>query len=399
MRLLQIYNQYRSLFGGEETVVNRISGLVEKYGGQTRLMMRSSRGLADSPIRKARAFFSGVYNPFAGAQVLQVVSEFRPDVVHVHNLYPLFSPSVLVSLRRAGIPIVMTVHNHLHTCPNLDHLRNGEICESCVGGREYHCVLHNCRSNRIESAGYALRSATARIFRLFTDNVTVVIALNEFARERLIAAGFPADNVTVLPNMVEIAETPADPRSGEYVVYSGRMSPEKGVSTLLESARLTPEIPIRLLGDGPSYEKHRADAPPNAEFVGRLSADQVEKAYRAARMMVVPSRWFEGCPLVISEGMSYGLPVIASRIGGLPELVDDGVTGCLFEPGNVEELAQKMTEIWSDPARSAKMGAAGREKAEREFGEAIHWNRLKAIYDEARTRVRAASKPRRRDAK
>ena len=193
VRLLQIYNQYRSLFGGEEKVVHRIADLVERNGGEARLLMRSSRGLDESISGKTKAFFSGIYNPFARRDVARYLKTYRPDVTHVHNLYPLFSPAVLTALRQAGIPVVMTVHNHFHTCPTADHLRNGCVCELCVNGREYHCVLQNCRGRITESVGYALRSAAARKLRLFTDNVDVVIALNDFAKERLVRAGFPRE--------------------------------------------------------------------------------------------------------------------------------------------------------------------------------------------------------------
>lgn len=380
MKLLQVYNQYRSLFGGEETVVQRIAELVVRNGGEARLLMRSSRGLDQSIGGKIKAFCSGVYNPFSYHDMVRFLHRYHPDVTHVHNLYPLFSPSVLVALRRAGIPIVMTVHNHFHTCPTADHLHRGRVCERCVGGKEYHCVLQNCRGNALESVGYALRSAVARQLRLFTDNVTIVVALNEFARERLVRAGFPPDRVVVLPNMVEIPETAADPLRGEYAVFSGRMCPEKGVSTLLEAAGMVPEVPVRLLGDGPTLEEHRAAAPDNAVFVGRLPSDKVADAYRKARFLVVPSRWFEGCPLVILEAMSHGLPVVASRIGGLPELVDDGVTGLLFEPGNAQELSVKMSALWSDPDQCRQMGEQGRRKALRDYSEHVYWTRLEEVY-------------------
>jgi len=167
MKILQVYNQYRSLFGGEETVVNKTAELVEKNGGEARLVMRSSRGLDESIYGRSRAFLSGIYNPFSFREIEKLLKEFVPDVVHVHNLNPLFSPSVLVRFRRLGFPVVMTVHNHFHTCPTADHLYRGEVCERCVGGREYNCVVRNCRGNVFESLGYAVRSATARVFRLY----------------------------------------------------------------------------------------------------------------------------------------------------------------------------------------------------------------------------------------
>ena len=380
MRLLQIYNQYRSLFGGEETVVRQIAGMVESNGGEAHLLMRSSRGLDESIFGKSRAFLAGIYNPFAALDVGRQVERIRPDLVHVHNLYPLFSPSILGAIRRRGFPIVMTVHNHFHTCPTADHLHEGAICEKCVGGREYHCALQNCRGNVLESLGYSLRSAAARMMRSFPRNITVTIALNEFARGRLLLAGFPPERVAVLPNAVEIPERPAAAHDGGYAMFSGRMCPEKGAATLLEAARLTPEIPVRFYGGGPTLELHRSEASDNAEFLGQVDAEEIGEAYRHARFLVVPSRWFEGCPLVILEGMSFGLPVVASRIGGLPELVEDGVTGLLFEPGNSEELAEKMQVLWQNPGLCREMGDAGRQRAVERFNQRDYWIRLQEIY-------------------
>lgn len=384
MRLLQVYNQYRSLFGGEETVALQIEELVREHGGEARLLMRSSRGLDQSICGKARAFVSGFYNPFAAREVAREVAYFRPEIVHVHNLYPLYTAAVLVAVRRMGVPTVMTVHNHFHTCPTVDHLRDGKICELCVGGREYQCVLKNCRDNLFESVGYAARSALARKLRLFVDNVDMTIALNRFAKDRLLLAGFHPDRVAVLPNMARVRGTGGEAGEGEFVLFSGRMSREKGVATLLEAATVRPEISVRLAGDGPTFEEHRAAAPNHAEFLGQLSADEMETAYQGARFLVVPSHWFEGCPLVIVEAMSHGLPVIASDIGGLPELVEDGVTGLLFEPGDAAQLAEKMAALWNDPEACRRMGEAGRDRAQRFLNRASYWERLQAIYDSAR---------------
>jgi len=184
--------------------------------------------------------------------------------------------------------------------------------------------------------------------------------------------------------MVDVPHADVDAPRGKYVVFSGRMSPEKGVATLLEAARRIPDIPIRLLGGGPTLEGHAAEAPHNATFLGQLSEHRVAEEYFGARFLVVPSLWFEGCPLVILEAMSHGLPVIASRIGGLPEFVDDGVTGLLFEPGDPEDLARKMRILWDNPARCRELGLEGRRKAIREYSEAVYWSRLERIYSAAR---------------
>ncbi len=387
MRLLQIYNQYRSLFGGEETVVLQIADLVEGHGGDARLLMRTSRGLDRSLSKKAQAFFSAIYNPAAAREVLDVVEEFKPDVAHVHNLYPLFSPAVLVALQRAGVPVVMTVHNHFLTCPKTDHIYRGAVCERCVGGREYHCVLQNCRHDPMESLAYALRATAARKARHFLDNVNVVVALSEFSRARIVAAGFEGERVVVLRNMAARQDQPVDPATGEFALFVGRLSPEKGADVLVRAAGMTPGIPVRLVGDGPLKGALEESAPQNVTFLGQLSEAAVAEQYRTARFLVVPSLCFEGCPLVISEAMSHGLPVIASRIGGLPELVVEGESGLLFEPGDSAGLAECMGHLWSDSQQMRRLGRRGVERARSEFSEEWYWRRLREIYAMA-TRMR-----------
>ncbi|MEO8494728.1 MAG: glycosyltransferase [Planctomycetota bacterium] len=383
MKVLQIYNQYRSLFNGEESVVEMTAELIEKHGGSAQLMTRSSREIGSSMVARTRAFFSGIYSREAYHSMAQTLAEDRPDVVHVHNLYPLFSPSVLVACRRAGVPVVMSVHNQQMTCPRADHLYQGQICEKCVGGGEVNCVLRNCRQNIFESVAYAARSAFARKMRLFHDNVTLFLALSEFAKSRLAAAGFDEERVVVLKNMVAASPGPVDASRGTYAAFAGRISQEKGLHTLVKAAEAYPDCPIQLAGSGPMLEQLETNAPSNAEFKGRLNPSQMQSFYRGARFVVTPSITYEMCPLVILEAHSHGIPVIASRLGAQRELVEDGVNGLLFEPGNSEDLRQKMKQLWEDPDLCRRLGQAGYERVAREHSEATYYERLMGVYNRA----------------
>ena len=270
VKLLQVYNQYRSPFNGEEAVVELTAALVEKHGGEARLLLRSSRDIPNNLLGKARAFWSGVYCREAYRDMARVLADDRPDIVHVHNLYPLFSPSILVACRRANVPVVMSVHNQQLTCPRADHLYRGKICERCVGGGEYHCVLRNCRANLLESVAYAVRSAFARQQRLFHDNVTLFLALSQFAKSRLVAAGFDSERIIVLPNMVLSAGPPADASQGQYAAFAGRLSAEKGISTLLSAAVEFSQCPVRIAGSGPLSDALSTSVPAHVAFVGQL---------------------------------------------------------------------------------------------------------------------------------
>lgn len=382
MKLLQIYNQYRSLFGGEENVILKTADLIEEHGGSTKLLMRSSRGLDHSLPKKIKAFFSGIYSFEAKTHVSNVLKEFQPDIVHAHNLAPLFSPSVLVACKRAGIPIVLSLHNFSQTCPNGNHLNKGHVCERCVKSGEICCVLRNCRGSFAENTTYAMRSYLARKARWYTDNVDRFICLTEFSKNHLIKASFESSQIRVLPNMVNLKRLVTDPSQGKYVAFAGRMDVGKGVKTLLKAAEKIRHVPFSLAGDGPELEQYKTSAPSNVHFLGQLDKQEMEKFYSRARMVVVPSNLYEMCPLVISEAMSHGLPVIGSYKGGIPELIDNRKTGLTFKPGSVDELVGHIVTLWEDTQLCQKYGTNGREKAVHEYGEETYYRRLSAIYDE-----------------
>jgi len=383
VKLLQIYNQYRSLFNGEEAVVELTAELVERHGGTARLLMRSSRDIGMSLVARTQAFWNGIYSREAYQSVERVLEEDRPDVVHVHNLYPLFSPSVLVACKRAGVPVVMSVHNQQLTCPRADHLYRGKICEKCVGGGEYNCVLRNCRQNIFESIAYAARSAFARKMRLFHENVTLFVAVSEFAKSRLVAAGFDESRIVVLRNMVAASSGPADASQGSYAAFAGRMSPEKGLHTLIKATQDFPECPVKFAGSGPLLDQLTRTAPANATLKGQLISSQMMQFYRGARFVVVPSITYEMCPLVILEAFSHGIPVIASRLGAQRELVSDGVNGLLFDPGDPEDLGRKMRQLWNHPELCRELGQAGYERVLRDHSEDSYYERLIGVYRRA----------------
>ncbi len=388
MRVLQIYNEQRSRFGGEPAVIDATMRVLNQNGHETQLVKKSSRVLENSILRRANAFWSGIYNFSAYREMRRMIEKDRPDVVHVHSVYPMFSPSVLVACRRMNVPVVMTVHSHNLTCPTWYHLYKGRVCEDCVGGHEYRCVTKNCRSNLLESAAYALRSGVARRFRLFHDNVSVLIVLTPFAKAKLLQAGFREDQIAVVPNPASVREIATDPSTGEYVAFAGRISPEKGLDTLLAAAAQMPDVSFKVAGDGPAFLEMKSKASRNVEFVGRLGPEELNEFYNRSRMLVVPSLWFEQFPMVVLEAMGRGLPVIGSRIGGLPEIIEEGLTGSTFEPGNSGDLMRQVRRLWEDPGLCRRMGIAGRQKALREYTEDAYFHNLVAVYQSAIQRSR-----------
>jgi glycosyltransferase involved in cell wall biosynthesis len=382
MKVLLIHNCY-GRFSGEEAVVAAQEKLLTDNGHEVTSFERSSAEIPAMKLGKLRALSSGLHSSSSCKAVRAMLRRRRPDVVNVHNVYPLISPSVLKVCRDEGVPVVMTVHNYRLICPNGLFMTQDEICHRCAGGREYWCLLRNCEGSLAKSFGYALRNWVARKRRAFLDNVTMFMALTEFQRQQLISEGYPAERIAVVPNMTSIEKNSVDGELGEYVAFVGRVSPEKGIATLRQAAESLPDVPMRAAG---SYEgnEHLADGgPASLEFLGQLEHNSLDPFYANSRIVVLPSVCYEGFPMILPEAMLHGKPVIASRIGGIPEIVDDGVTGLLFEPGNAEDLAEKIRYLWDRPELCRRMGQAGREKVLREYTPQRYYERLMAVYEKA----------------
>jgi glycosyltransferase involved in cell wall biosynthesis len=261
-------------------------------------------------------------------------------------------------------------------------MSRGEVCQRCLGGREYWCVFRNCENDIFKSTGYALRTAAARILRRYYDHVNHFICLTNFQRNILIKEGLPQDRVSVLTNPVEIKVVkPSVEVEKNSVLFVGRVSREKGITSLFDAARICPDIPFVVAGNYEAMPEARKLAPSNVTLLGALPSQKLGAFYDKARIFVLPSVWYEGFPTVLLEAMSHGLPVVCSRIGGLPEIVDDGITGLLYEPGNVAELTEKFRILWDDPALCRKMGESGRQKLNDKYNAEKLLDQVIGIYE------------------
>ena len=381
MRIIQVNNRHRIL-GGSDIMAENTVHLLKKKGLDVLPLTYSSLDLGSGFSGKIRAFLYGLYSLPGWAAMSKAISMFQPDVVHIHELYPFFSPWILKVCRQAGIPVVMTCHDFRLLCPIVTLYNRGATCRLCFSGREYWCVLKNCRGNILESLAYSLRSFIARKLKLFHNNVTLFLALTKFGKSYLLETGISASRIEVIPNMTAIPDDPADPPKGHYIAFVGRISPEKGLDLLIQVARKT-GLPFRVAGDYSVMPDLVQTAPANMQFLGLLGRTELMDFYRKARFLVFPSTWFEGCPMVLLEAMSMGLPIIASKIGGVGEIVEEGETGLLFDPRNAEELAAKIEMLWQRPEWCRQLGVAGRKKAVREYSKDVHFARLMGAYQKA----------------
>lgn len=384
MRILYVHNDYGKP-SGEEHAAAALAALLEEHGHQVEFFRRSSAELGDGAYGKMKAFLAGVWNPFAAAALARRLDEYRPDLVQVQNLYPLLSPSIFKPIKSRGIPVVMRCPNYRLFCPNglcLD--ASGRVCELCFGGLEWHCAVKNCAGGRFKSLGYALRGYAARGTRRILDRVDMFIVQTEFQRQKFIGEGIPEEKLGIVPGIMQKMEAPAEWTPGQYVSFIGRVSPEKGIEDFLECARKLPEIPFLVAGSYDGMPGIREGAPANVTWQGFLKGDALRQAYLESRMVVVPSRCYEGFPNVIVQGMQLERPIIAANIGAPGSIISDQQNGVLYEPGNIEELSRKVAGLYADQAQTREYGVAGRNDAERLYSREKVYQALSEIYDRAK---------------
>ena len=380
MKVLHAANYHRQTWGSDRAWDETIA-LSRRSGLEVALFARDSRALPEGLQGKAIAFFSGVYAPEAVADFRRRLRAFRPDVVHTHELFPLISPWILRVAAQEGVPIVHTCYDYRLTCPIATHFTANRVCRDCAGGGEWRAVTQNCRNNLAESAAFALRSATARAFKLFRP-VGQFIVLTEHGRDWLVnEVGVAEDRITIQPCVVPMPSgPPAAPPTRDYIGFAGRFTFEKGAHLAIEAARRA-GLPLRLAGNAEAHPDIRAGD--DIACVLTPERADLEEFYRNARLIVVPSLFEETFSLVSAEAMSHGTPVLAARIGALPYTVRNGETGEIFPAGDVAALATAMQRLWNDPALCETYGAAGRRRVETQFSEAMHMQRLNRAYARA----------------
>ena len=336
---------------------------------------------------KVGGFGRMVWSTSARRGIEAVVADFRPDVVHLHNTYHHLSPSILGPLARRRIPAVMTLHDYKLACPTYRFLDKGEVCQACLGGHFTQAVRRRCKDGSLaSSAAMAAELAIHTALRAYR-HVQLFVCPSRFMAGRMAAAGVFPDRLRwvphfVLPTPERGVETP------DSVVFAGRLSPEKGVDTLIEAiGRVDARVRLDVAGDGPDRRRLEGLAARAGErrvrFLGRVDAATVDSLVTDAVAVVLPSRWYENQPLIVLEAFARGVPVVASDLGGTPELVRHGTDGFLVPPDDPAALASALQALLDDPARARAMGKAARERAVTDFAPDVHLARIDAVYAEA----------------
>lgn len=391
MRIVLVHNHYGSgAPSGENQVLALERDLLVSRGHEVRMFVRhSDEILSQGLVGLVRGAVAAPWNLFMAHRMRELVADFSPHVVHAHNTFPLISPSVFAAAR--GSARVLTLHNYRLFCPAAIPMRQGRVCTECLERKSaLPSIIHGCyRGSRLATLPLAVNVALQRVRQTWTRDVDAFIALSEFQRQHMTAAGLPAERVWVKPNFFPgIPEVVPWGKRRSQVVFAGRLSEEKGVDDLLTAwiawGMHAPELV--LLGSGPLHgalqQRVREAGVGNVRFVGQVDSSTAQRWIGESRLLVLPSRWFEGFPMVLREAFALGTPALVSDLGPLPELVRAGA-GASYRAGDIGDLRLSLEALWGDPARLEGMAKSARAEFESKYTAEINYQTLMRIYARA----------------
>lgn len=385
MRILFIHNYYQ-LRGGEDTVFEQEVAQFRDLGHDVEVVAFDNAQFSGSLLTKLSATVLALYNRQSARRVGAAIDAFRPDLVHIHNLFYAASPAVIQAAKDRNVPVVMTLHNYRLVCASGMLMRTGEIpCERCLtktlplDGIRFGCF----RGSRAQSAQLTAITSLHRLTGIW-QRVDRFITLTEFVRQKMLQSSLQLrpGQVVVKPNFVPDLGYSDPAERDDFFLYVGRLSPEKGIDALLDSLNYT-TARIDIIGDGPLRPAVEAAAAkhPHLRYRGGMPRDQMADYLRRCRAMILPSIWYEGLPTTILEAFATGTPVICSDQGNLNQIVDHGRTGYLFRTGQGKALAEALQTAQREPGRLAAWGSAGRREFEQQYAEAVVTERLLEIYE------------------
>ncbi len=393
--------------GGDWTYVRTVEELLKRHGHEVILYGLAIPGSQSSlpfeellPEIDFRAAFARrsvvdvfrvvsrtVYSPEANRSMAKILEKYKPDVVHLNNIHHFMTPGVVWPIVRHGIPVIWTLHDHTIICPNTTFVSHGQICEACSFGRFYPCLLKRCKRGSVGASFLAAAEAYVHFLSRSYKQVSRFIAPSLFLKQKFEQRGFPASRIVHLSNPAPLMARKAQGGAGVGGLFIGRLSEEKGVSTLLHALSKVPEVQFAIAGDGPSrpaLEKYaREQSLHNVRFLGKLSTEEATKVLDECAFVVLPSQWYENCPYSAIEAMMCRKPVIASSIGGLSEIVEHDESGFLCPAGSSEALAEAISRLHHDPALCLRLGKRAAELARLLFDGDEYCRKLLYYYKEA----------------
>jgi glycosyltransferase involved in cell wall biosynthesis len=400
-RLLNV-NTYHYRRGGSDVVYLEHAALMESVGWNTAYFAMHhpknfetpwARYFIDelelghdySPARKLVMATKVIYSFEAQRKLRALLAEHPVDIAHVHCIYHHHSPSILPTLKQAGVPVVMTAHDLKLACPAYRMLNDNGLCERCRDGSVLNVLRHRCmRGSLGASAVIAAESGLHRYLDTYRRHLDKVVVPSRFFLEKFVEWGWPRERFAYIPNYVDASAFEPCFEPGGYFLYFGRLAPEKGVATLLQAAHEA-GVSLKVAGTGPQEAALRALAASlpglDVEFLGYRSGEPLHQLVRGARAVVLPSEWYENAPMSVLESMALGKPVIGARIGGIPELIDEGETGWVFESRSKTDLSQRLQQVQrAGDAGLARMGRAARARVAEHFNRSRYQRATLELY-------------------
>ncbi|HET7634034.1 MAG TPA: glycosyltransferase family 4 protein [Burkholderiales bacterium] len=375
-RILIVHNRYQQR-GGEDAVVEAEVALLRAHGHAVRLYARSNDEVRT--MTRIGVVADTLWSRQTSHDITDRITRFRPDVVHVHNTFPLVSASLYWAASRLGVPVIQTLHNFRLLCPQAMFLRDGHVCEDCLGKIPWRAVTRRCYHDSFaHSAVQVAALGVHRVLHTYDTRIDRYIALTAFCRDKFVAGGLPADKIAIKPNFVDMPPAPATTGTRRGLLFAGRLAPEKGTAVLLQALDLAPELEVDVVGSGPDEQRLRQH--PRVRMLGWLAPQALYDRMQHAACLVMPSIWYENFPRTLVEAFASGLPVIGSRLGALAEIIDDGHTGLLFETGSAAALAEKMRWALANPQLVSRMGENARAEYDARFTPERNYEQLAAIY-------------------
>jgi glycosyltransferase involved in cell wall biosynthesis len=387
MKLLIAHNRYRYP-GGEDVVFSREEALLRSAGHDVVEYVRQNTEIqSDGILNDVKTGIRTLWASETARELRSILRKEKPQLVHFHNTFPLISPAAYYACKEAGVAVVQSLHNPRIICPAATHFREGRVCEDCLGrGIAWPGVLHACyHSSRPRTAVVAGLNAVHRLLGTWREQVDAYIVFSEFFRQRFIAAGLPPEKIFLKPHFLT-TDPGMKQELGEYALFLGRLAPEKGIRTLLKAWQSLKHIPLVIAGAGPLQEEVRKFQQGNSlvRAVSHLPQQECFGLIKGARFLIWPSEGYvETFGLVAIEAFACGLPVIASRVGAMADLVEDQKSGLHFEAGNPDDLAAKVAWAWNHPLEMETIGLAARAEYMNKYTAARNYDALMQIYDAA----------------
>ena len=353
---------------------NQLSDFVDYFVEPQRYHGNSSN------IAKIKSAINLVHSSEAQSKITDLILKTKPDLVHCHNIYHQLTPSIIGAAKKIGIPVVLTLHDYKPVCPVYNRLRHGQPCSACLDGDFRQVLMHRCADGSLGKSALLYAEAVVQRWLGSYEKVDAFIAPSLFMQEA-ISHRIPRERIHLLYNGVTTEALRGTSADEGYVLYLGRLSAEKGIRTLLKAHEASNgKWPLLVAGTGP-LETDLKLQHKQATYIGHVSGEQLKAVIKQAAVVVVPSEWYENCPMSVLEAMAYGKPVVGSRMGGIPELVVDEVTGLLFDAGNVNHLQNKLDRLISDGVLRRCLGDNARQRVITDFSINRHNNRLMEIYN------------------